>query len=373
MKLWVIITLACVVVVVIVLLIVRALVLARRRQSIERRLVTAEAAECAGQGDATIYVSVINDVGNTETGAATVLSLFREAECPLRVHVNVYDVVDTESTGRMATPPAFTAAVLAQAKSAGFPMERLQQCLRVLQVPATLYRGRLPAREQLERFTYKDELYLMTLQPGAVMAPKWDSLIVGMWTALGDPRAILTTRLAVEDAAAGSNGVSPPLPTQPGTFVGFTTAFPALAAYKLRKRTALQDAPPAVAWCSSLSFVGKGRHDAFLIPALPDTAEDVAMWATLVRAGWTAWYHPVGTLAVVRAGTGSGLTASTDVVPYLDPGVMRVLGVHPVTRQPTTRARVGLSASPKTQEIEAKLGSMDDYVSLLSRVELTNI
>ena len=401
MKLWVVVTLVCVVVVVILVAIVRGLVLTRRKKAIE------QAMDGATPPSDTIYVSIINDVEDTDAGAGTVLSLFKDAEAPLRVHVNVYDVVDTEA-GRIATPSPFLLAVRARAKAAGFPIAKVEPNLRVLQVPGTLYRGRLPAREQLERYTFKDETYMMTIEPGATMVRKWDAALVNAYAAAsagpdgpdGPNRPgptpssysspILTTKLEVS-----ADDAPTPSPDSPGTFVGFSAQakFPALVAYKLREPQAADKGSskgpppftqnpnptktsppiPALAWCSSLTFTTGRRHKAFTIPPIPDAEEDSVMWTVLVRNGWTRWVHPARTVAVVKAEIRAGSTAGVDTLMVPEAAALKVLGLHEGSLQPSTRARVGLSASPTLPEIVAKLGSMDEYASLLSRVELTNI
>lgn len=99
------------------------------------------------------------------------------------------------------------------------------------------------------------------------------------------------------------------------------------------------------------------------------------MWGVLVQHGWTNWFHTQFTVAVVPAAAaavsakvGAGLRT-----PPLSGPTLKTLGLNLLTLAPTTRARVGLTARPTVDEIDIKLGSMDEYASLVSRVELTNI
>jgi hypothetical protein len=395
MKLWVIVLVVCVVAVLIAALAIRAAVLKAKRTRTERQLLTRP---CDPTVDGTIFVSIINDTGSREHGASTVLSLFREAKCPMRLRVNVYDIIAANS---VSTPPPLLDALRASGRGLGYPMDKLLHLVRVLQVPATLYRGPLAAREQLERFTYTNEVYMMTIQAGAVVAPGWDELCVKCLGSAVGPRPYLTTRLEV---------LGEPFPRAdpklPGTYVAFTPESARagrVVAYKLRrfKATGTEMGPgpglglglglglgrgtgprpgftppvPAVAWSSSFSFTTGARAKAFKIPVLADTNEDAAMWGVLVQHGWTNWFHTQFTVAVVPAAAaavsakvGAGLRT-----PPLSGPTLKTLGLNLLTLAPTTRARVGLTARPTVDEIDIKLGSMDEYASLVSRVELTNI
>jgi hypothetical protein len=67
------------------------------------------------------------------------------------------------------------------------------------------------------------------------------------------------------------------------------------------------------------------------------------------------------------------MTAALEL-PTLSPSILHLMGLGPTALMtPTTRARVGLTEVPTKDEIEAKLGTMDDYASLITRLELTNI
>lgn len=383
MKLWVTVLIVCLVAVVIAALAIRAAVLKSRRTRTERRLLSQP---CDSDSDGTIFVSIVNDTCSRDHGAASVLSLFKEAKCPLRLRVVVYDIIDGAT---IATPAPLLDGLRASGRAVGFPMDKLMHLVRVLQVPLKLYRGPLAAREQLERFTYKDEAYIMTLQAGAVVCAGWDTLCVQSMQCIMQATsrtAYLTTRLEiVGDAYPKAD------PATPGTYTAFTpdsarakqvVAFKLCRIKKSSQVPATVPAPfpvpvPASAWSASFSFTTGSRSAAFKVPVLPDVVEDAVMWGVLVSNAWTAWFHLQGTVAVVPAAAAAAsaevAAASKLSVPLLSAAVLKTLGLNLATLAPTTRARVGLTAHPTVDEIEIKLGSMDEYASLVSRVELTNI
>jgi hypothetical protein len=397
-KVWVIVLVVCVLLVLVAAVAIRAAVLKSRRGRTEREMLKGV---CDVAVDGTIFVGIVNDTGNSNHAAATALSLFKEAECPMRVHVNVYDIVRAPQGSSASS--AFMVSLRDHARAVGFPMDKTQHLVRVLQIPTALYRGPLAAREQLERFTFADETYMLTIQAGAVLATGWDRTCIAALLGTGSPTAYLTTRLEVSaDAFPLADG------RQPATFVAFTPESARecrVVSYKLRKasRVAARPKPrhqtqtqtpklntatntpllhpppettPAIAWCSSFAFTYGRRHAAFRLPMLPDINEDAAMWNVLVLHGWTQWHHPLDTVAVVGAGAAAAsatMTAALEL-PTLSPSILHLMGLGPTALMtPTTRARVGLTAVPTKDEIEAKLGTMDDYASLITRLELTNI
>lgn len=310
---------------------------------------------CAEKRHTTIFVMLVSY--KDAVGAAnTLLSLFGAADCPLRVYVGLYEFYEDA-----ALTPAVDVyeSLVASAPAVAFSM---QDQIRVLRAPASEFKSGMLAREHLQRYLYRGEQYVLTLGQPCSLARNWDTYLLSSWTRLGNAQAVLTT--------LPERGSGTPSTNAAGTFVAmgsFSGAYPTMVSYRFKQKR-IPDVPvPALAWAAGLSF-HKGRFPfppAKTITYLSDV-EDFMQTVYLLENGWRL-YHPAKQVAIAYMAQQRDTKPSPE---YAVPAkVFHRFGVR-AGKTVTARARVGLTAAPnKESEINAKLGSMGEYLSMLSRLE----
>ena len=319
----------------------------------------------------TIFVMLVayKDAGSA---AQTLFSLFSKADCPLRVYAGLYEFFDESNP--ISAMAVFDSMVKMSAEVA-FSM---QDHVRVLRAPASEFKNAAVAREQLQRFLYREENFTLCLgRLGCVLLSQtWDTYLVAAQAAaaLKDRNnaagAVITTVL--------ETGGREPSVSNSGTFVGmgnFEGAFPRLLAYRIKHGVATNMPVPALAWSASFSFMrGILPYPSSKGIDFSVDAEDVIMTFRLLERGTTIW-HPTKELACNVAGGARPLPQGhTDTplsrVPFSD-RLFATLGVDVFRRSVTARGRLGLLPSPNRQnEIDAKVGSAGDFLSILSRLEV---
>ena len=324
----------------------------------------------------TIFVMLVayKDAGSA---AQTLFSLFSKADCPLRVYIGLYEFFDEENPISVMT--VFESMVKMSAAVA-FSM---QDHVRILRAPASEFKNAAIAREQLQRFLYRSETFTLCLgRLGCVMMSEtWDTHLVAVHATVKDKNGAGTVITTVLET-----GKHEPSILNNGTFVGmgdFCGAFPKLLAYRM-KRGVLSNIPvPALAWSASLSFT-KGTLP---YPSSKDIdfsvdAEDIIMTFRILERGATIW-HPTKEIAcniatalppqgggVLLAVTHAETPTPLSRVPFAD-RLFATLGVDVFRRAVTARGRLGLLPPPNKQnEIDAKIGTAGDFLSLLSRLEV---
>ena len=325
----------------------------------------------------TIFVMLVayKDAGSA---AQTLFSLFSKADCPLRVYVGLYEYFDDHNP--MSAMSVFDSMVKKSADVA-FSM---QDHVRVLRAPASEFKNAAVAREQVQRFLYRDETFTLCLgRMGCVaVSETWDTYLVAAHGAasLKDKdrtgtvsSAVLTTVLETTVIGSGEPGVG-----HAGTFVGmgdFYGPFPRLLAYRIKHGVSTNVPVPALAWSASFSFTrGALPYPGHREMNFSVDTEDIIMTFKLLERGSSIW-HPTKQIAcnvgVVHPALSLSSTSSLSLsrVPYCD-RLLAALGVDVFAKSVTARGRLGLLPSPNKQaEINAKIGSAGDLLSLLSRLE----
>ena len=394
---WKICLAGCVVAALAVSLAVSKFVTRFKRDRNKRRALAA----CEGKAD-TIFVMLVSykDAGSA---AQTLFSLFSKAVCPLRVYVGLYEFFDDEGEpSRVLRTPATSAVAVfdAMVKKSAAVAFSMQDHVRVLRAPASEFKNAAVAREQVQRFLYRNETFTLCLgRMGCVLLSEtWDTYLVsahgagalkakdraGLSVGMGASSAVLTTVLE-------NSGVEPSI-ARAGTFVGmgdFYGPFPKLLAYRVKHGVSTNVPVPALAWSASFSFT----RGALPYPGHRDTSlsidtEDMIMTARLLERGSSMWHatkeiacnsvtaasgynggHGLWQLPVAPQVSPSPRLSLTSRTPFLD-RLLGTLGVDVFTQSVTVRARLGLLPSPNRQaEIHAKIGSAGDLLSLLSRLE----
>jgi hypothetical protein len=342
-----------------------------KKRKEKRRVQTACASSDAAQ---TTFVALVS-LANPRGAAATLLSIFERAHCPLRIYVGVIEIYG----------PADGASVLEEYES-GVRFSRAPFCLkdhvRVIKIPLSEHRGIVSAYEQAERYLYKDEAFVCTMQPHTELAPQWEQHCI---RALKQQAALNGSTVVVDNtvlstvlAAAGSGQ---PAATAPGTYCGFG-ARGRLAAYRMRKLLDAVPTVPAVAWSSSFSFAPGRRVGAVPYDVLPDaepagldaSGHDMYMSLKLATRGWVV-VHPAFSVGVVHRQAAKAVGSATWYSALLRAAGSTAAAEEPFYRpgvvpRITARAQLGLSPHPNPDEINVKLGSMGELYSMLSRIEL---
>jgi len=326
---------------------------------------------CAlSNGGDTIFVSLVSHC-NSRGAAETLASLFANAHCPFRVHVGLCEVYGPDEAE--GSPVLREYETLVRFSKAPFC---LKDHVRILRVPVGESHGVLTAMEQVERHLYRGERFACTVQPHTEVAPSWDAHCISLLAAAKD-KTVLTAVLP--------RGGTPSM-DKPGTYCGLVRSG-ALSAFALRKMLDGVGTVPALAWSSSFSFCAAANrlrdvpyervNDAAAV-GMDMAVHDLYMTMRLLGTGWTL-AHPAAAVAVVtdrpRGGTGSkawkaAMAKRTAAV--ATPEVLLALGVGGMSDGAlslTTRARLGLTKTAGLQEVELKLGSQGEYLSLLSRLE----
>jgi hypothetical protein len=175
--------------------------------------------------------------------------------------------------------------------------------------------------------------------------------------------------------------------TQPGTYCGLHDTG-ALLGYRLKHMAA--KVVPALAWSSTFSFAPSARLKELPYERHPDThpdgmdavVHDTYMTVRLLQAGWLL-RHPTG--AVVGwmrdgdvAPTGYGSPKWRQAMQGVNRGraagavcaYMGIVSTAATQVHLSARARLGLTPDADEAELIAKVGSMGEYLSVLSRLEL---
>jgi hypothetical protein len=342
-----------------------------KKKKERRRIQTACAASESAQTTFVVLVSLDNPKG----AAATIQSLFERAHCPLRVYVGLVEIYGPHS--QTTTLEEYEAGV--RFSKAPFC---LKDHVRVLKIPLSEHRGVVSAYEHAERYLYKNETFVVTMQPHTDLVPQWELLCISALSQqekLNRTRhqpMVLTTVLATEPGSGAQ-----PDPKVPGTYCAFTPRGK-LVAYPLKKLLPAVPTLPAVAWSSSFSFTTGVRVAAVPYNAVPDgkptgldmAAHDMYMTLKLQNYKWQL-LHPAFTVGVVRKGLPANAQGSSVWYQQLlkaaggtGSGWFKVVdGLLP---RVSARAQLGLSPTPSTDEVNAKLGSMGELYSMLSRLEL---
>ena len=316
---------------------------------------------------------------------ATLASAFAQAHCALRVRATVYEVFDPAAeTGAASSSVAAAYAAAAAASDAPFVMATHVRCLRV---PVHLYRGVLAAMEQLERLMSGGERYVCLVAPGTLFAKGWERTAVKLLEARPAPaRAVLTCLPTV----AGPAG-RPPNGVELGTFVAAEPGTGALVSFPLKSLGGSGGCTPALLWSSGFSFCRTaarrqtapyptGLYDADPGKGVDTLAHDYYVTLRLLAAGWELC-HPLRALAVVQGAAGSAaaegsapwrLAVRAANLPFVNAGLLHALGVRPEEGGVKVSARAALGLTPAADDLEVvqKMGSKDDFLCVLSRLEL---
>jgi hypothetical protein len=338
-----------------------------------------QSACASGAASSTTFVTLVS-YKNAAGTAATLHSLFEKAQCPLRIYVGVVEVY----------APGETSSVLDEYESL-VRFSKSPFCLkshvRVIKMPTSEYRGSVAAHAQAERFLYRKEKYVCTITAHAELAPQWEmhcaaALEQHQKLKKGDS-VVLTAVLPATEKTLAAPGIR-----TPGTYTAFSK-HGGLLAYFLKKMLPAVYTVPAVAWCSDFSFTYGSRVALVPYDMLPvDTVEgsdttnhDFYMTLALTGQGWQLAHPPflVGVRTVAHAGESTCppelwyrqcmavckakqfRSVDSVLASFARPGFLPKV---------TSRLQLGLSPHPATDEIEMKLGSMGEFYSILSRLEL---
>ena len=346
---------------------------------------------CTTVAKDTVFVSLVSY--NDAYGAGQTLhSLFKEAQCPLRVYVGLCELYDDDVDAIRVTATDVYKN-LTQHSSAPFC---LTDNIRVLRVPIREAHGLFAAREHIERYLYRSERFVMTLDCPAVVSSCWDTYCIKALTTLKRPYAILTTQLQAQlktqtDIAAESALKSP------GTYIAVSGTqialvrrrpfvLPVFNAFQIKTHTfaSIDDHAillPSIAWSASFSFSNGSRVDAVPFPRLSswdlDAFQDVIVTSKLLAAKWELYCFTACIGYRIGPIIGTYLNVGIDAVPFIPqyltdaftPSIVSAMGV--TKGGVSARARLGLSASPSPTELRGKVGSTTAYLSLLARIDLT--
>lgn len=339
-----------------------------RRQ--ERERIGSACAPLAGD---TIFV-MLTPCADPYAAADTVASVFERATCPLRVYIGMFEVYNPQSHTSVVDEYEL------RTKFSKAPF-CLKDHVRVIRVPVEENRGILAACEQVERHLYKGEKYVATMAVGVEVAQDWDAYCVD--TLRTAAAAAKTDRLVLTSMCAAAAADT----TQPGTYCGLHDTG-ALLGYRLKHMAA--KVVPALAWSAMFSFAPAMRLKELPYERHPDThpdgmdavVHDTYMTVRLLQAGW-ALRHPAGAVVgwtrdgeVAPTGYGSRKwrqamqavnrnRAAGPVCAYMGIVSAAATQVHL-----SARARLGLTPQAEETELIAKVGSMGEYLSVLSRLEL---
>lgn len=354
-----------------------ALVRYLRLQAARARNRAVATAACGASAAARVPIFVcLVAVGPAQAEAAlrTMVSLFAGAACPLRVYIGVAEYTDGAGTTAGAAPN-LGERFLAASKRTPLPFA-LGDHVRVLRAPLAEFQGVNVAREQVQRFLYHAEKYVLVLAAGALVVSQWD---VTLPAALAHAAAGLTVPDQPLKRRVALTARLPP-PTTPGTmgtYLGVHTARPTFVSFSLRAPASGEAPPsvPALAWSGQLSFSEGPLPLAGGASLACASDDDAVMTGRLWNLGW-ALAHPSGRAATLSAADAALLESSPGCSPdfrpelQLAPSVLHALGIGP-TGSVTHRGRLGLVPGPNTAaELALKVGSTGDVLSMLSRIEL---
>jgi hypothetical protein len=346
---------------------------------------------CSMFSQDTVFVSLLS-YNNTFACAQTICSLFEKADCPLRVYVGVcelyrVDINDTTTTTNRTVVEEYEM----QTKFSRSPF-CLKDHIRCIRIPVAEFKGVLASHEQIERYLFRGEKYACTMVPGIELAVGWEAHCINLLKSASGLGGVMK-RVIISTVPANGGVASV---DQPGTYCGLQDDG-SLLGYALKRRAGAASFSllvPALAWSSKFSFCSSSRIKEVPYERLLDKdAEGVDQvmfdMYTTIRLLAEKWqiYHPTGAIAVYRKiyeddehlGHGSEKwrrelqqrnrsVANGQVFNLL--GIKHSPGGKGNGLQLTARARLGLTISPSESEIVMKLGSMGEYYSILSRIEL---
>lgn len=374
MKGWKLGLLIAVTLAIVIAFIVHAVVVRIKRRKEKKRIMNA--CDLGGKSDS-IFVTLVS-FRNAKSAGETIHNIFKDAHCPLRVYIGLCEFYDPEDAKKAIE----VYEELVKTSTTPFC---LKDHIRVIRVPYHESKGGFAARDHLERFLYRSEHFVLSLDCPARIAKDWDKELIEMLEKCPGRRSILTTMPETR------SGQDQPKPAEPGTFLAVHKfsqppyPVPRMAGFAMKKR--VHDVVPSVGWSSSFAFSRGERIDEVPYPRNIEFAEnmhDFIMSARLFARGWQ-FFHPPGQMAFAgyaptrrhrleedRIGEGlskAKLFRDTSQLPKLDE-LLKRMGVTDSTI--SARGRMGLtSAAVDGLELDAKLGSRGNYLSLLSRLELT--
>lgn len=323
----------------------------KRKQNRKRAL------EACKDKKESIFVMVIS-YKDAVAAARVMMSIFGQANCPLRVYIGLYEFYEDPSL----TPAVDVYENLVNSSSSvAFSM---QDHIRVLRAPASEYKSSALVREQLQRYLYRNETYVLCLGHAYfTLANNWDTYLVGTYNLHKSPWPVVLTTIPER-----SNGT--PSTQNTGTFVGvggFKARFPKLVAYKIQKKVFANVCIPALSWSASMSFSkGPLPYPNARDISFAGDAEDFVMTERLLRHRWQVVHPAKEVMYELKTRKLLPIVTQTATDIALHPR----LGTDPIRKTVSSRGRTGLLPGPnKTLEIDAKLGSVGEYINMLSRVE----
>jgi hypothetical protein len=311
----------------------------------------------------TIFVMLVS-VKDAVGAARTMASIFAQAACPLRVYIGLYEFHDTTVLYNSTAMGMYES--LANA-SADVPFS-MQDHIRVLRAPVSEFKSAVVAREQLQRFLYRSEVFVLSLNQGCTMAEGWDTYFIQLYGPTTNKLALTTIPERAHRTAKITN---------PGTFVGvggFKHDFPRLLAYRMKYDHLTSNANvlvPAIAWSASLSFTrGPLPYAHSKDIDFSTDAEDLYITMQLLDRGWQLAHVP-REVACMALNTAPYPVLAATSARVLSTRHLSRFGANPWTKTITARARLGLVPAPnKHYEISIKVGSTGDFLSMLSRIEM---
>lgn len=340
--------------------------LSLRRRREKNRISTA----CAAAATDTIFAIMIS-CRNAYATAKTLVSIFERAHCPLRVYVGVFELYDP--TASMSVIEEYEL----QCKFSAFPF-CLKDHVRIIRMPSQENPGILAAHEQVDRHLFRGEKYVASIQPGSELAPAWDAYCIDCVTLAGKRHS--TDKIVLTSLHSGEQAAT----TLPGSYCGLHDDG-ALLPYRIKHVKAAQFVA-AMAWSSVFSFSSSRRLKDVPYERFPDAdpdgldavLHDMYMTILFIRGGWRI-LHPTGAVVAGAASQTSGRGSQkwredmqTVNRKRATPAAFQHLGItiSGAAIHLSARSRLGLTVNAADDEIIAKLGSMGEYLSILSRLEL---
>ena len=345
-----------------------------RLQVLKRKERTRIKSACSKHPDVRIFLEMIS-YDDAEATARTLASAFEHAACALHIRAGIYELFKPEdSTDVMA-------AYERQARSTKSPYV-LRDHVRSLRVPVHAYRGVLTAFEQLERSLYENETYTCMVLPGTTFVPNWDEACVNVLRSCADP---FTTALTTVPGAK-------PVMHNASTLGTFTVVEPHTGAFAPRAickhvNASVASLPALVASSAFFFAPGPARLRALAFPkdlrdehaqGVDTLALDYFINARLLSQNWT-FVHSVKAVAFCDAALyGSALTGSPEWrarVKAANASFAAHLSARGIASDAhgaliSANASMGLLPNATDAEIVAKLGTLDAFLSELSRLEL---
>jgi len=332
---------------------------------------------CQSSATDTIFVMMAS-YKNPYAAAETLTSLFENAHCPLRVYAGVFELYDPASSTNILDEYEM------QTKFSKSPF-CLRDHVRTIRIPVNENKGILAAHEQIERFLYRGEKFVASILPGMEVTPSWDKYCIDVLRG-----AAVSTKHTKNILTAMSAGDVPVLTSDPGTYVGLHDDG-SLLGYRMKHKSTVPFVP-ALGWSSEFSFSDAVRIHDTPYERYPDeypngfdtVLHDMYMTIRLLKNGWET-LHPTGALVYNRrrnfdASDHNGSMAWRDRMQAVNRArgtgkIFSKLGVVSIGDNKmglSARARLGLTPKADDTEIIGKVGSIGEYLSILSRLDLKN-